>query len=181
MTSYCGKLKVAKKIWEIISEVEDNIREEYPKAIEINRSLEYNKYVEPFCGMMSVGLQFVSHQPDRKIYISDLNPDITTYWKKLQKGWSPPTRLNEKKFNQLKQSTTPSAERAFVASTFSFGGDYFGSYCGKYESDETVKKYLKHVRDYVLDVQDILFDANVKVYSAQDYKSLGKSSQCNKR
>ena len=118
---------IAKEIHDVIIEYEDD---------------NEGCYFEPFCGMMSVGLEFA--KDGRKVIACDSNPSIVAMWKELKAGWIPPKFISETKYNKIKNSHPKTreelAEYAYVGSSFSFGGTMFGMYRGRYQTLEKTKK-----------------------------------------
>lgn len=104
-----GKVLHAKYIAKIINE-------------EINKN-KYNAYVEPFCGMCSVGLQ-VQSLPR---YFFDASEDVICYLQALQNGWLPPNELSEEEYNVLKNAEC-SPLRTFAMHGCSWGAKWKGGY-----------------------------------------------------
>ncbi len=193
MTRYCGgKQKIAKKIHEYILDIEDKIRGNHS-----------DPYFEPFCGMMSVGLEFaedeeekdesedenesedqeddISNEDFRKIIVCDANPDIVAFWKEIKEGWLPPESLRnitEENYNKYKISNKASAKKAFVGSVFSFGGTYYGSFRGLYQSrNQTIRDY-ENGYNRIEDIQPLL--DYITILKAQPYNSTSITSMVSK-
>ena len=65
---YAGaKQKIALELYDKIKEVERDY------------GVHYQTWLEPFCGMLNVGL--VALADGRRVYFSDANPDIIQFWK----------------------------------------------------------------------------------------------------
>lgn len=127
MTLYHGgKQKIGKELAEII----------YNKSMDISEeeNFEIKGYCEPFCGMLGV----YRHIPDLfgskiKYKAGDTNKSVIMMWMEAQKGWIPPTRFNETKYNKLKKSKDiPSAINGFIGYQLGFCGQYFNGYSPNY-------------------------------------------------
>jgi site-specific DNA-adenine methylase len=120
-------------------------------------------YWEPFVGMNGVMKHIIS-PTGRKRYGSDNNLDVIKLWQACQQGWLPNNELinniDEEQYNQWKNSTSSSAERAFVGCAYGFGGSYFSSFAPKY--DKTNRDYgkgaMKSLAAIVPFVQDVLYN-----------------------
>jgi DNA adenine methylase len=145
MTQYAGgKTKLGKEIYEIIKEFE--YQHGYDNLI----------YFEPFCGMAGVMRHFA--EDNRKIIASDINLDLILMWKKIQQRWLPPKNCSEIKYNKLKNSTTPSAERGFYGFACSFGGYFFGSFADKYRKNkDSVELGIRGISKIIPYINNIKF------------------------
>ena len=116
MTSYSGgKQRIGKKIANCI---QDFVKDE--KII---------GYCEPFCGMLSIYHHMVNKDID---YLAgDLSENIVLFWKAVQNGWEPPTKVSEEEYNFYKKSKN-SAMKCFVGHQYGFSGSFFGGYAPKY-------------------------------------------------
>ena len=128
-----GKQRLGKKIYQIITQIENDIHPETKMGPKTD-------YFEPMVGMAGV-LKHFAKDADRKICACDINPDIITLWKALQKGWKPPLKCTEAKYERLKASNTSTPEKAFIGIVASWGGNYFHAYRLKYEP--AGKSYLQ--------------------------------------
>ena len=115
-------------------------------------------YIEPFCGMCGVYRHIVNLLPKNiKFIASDNHKSLILMWQALQKGWKPPINCSVSKYNKLKSTNTPSAERGYIGFTFGYGGQFF---CGPHRStygmqftdnSENISKIahdMKHVKFY---------------------------------
>jgi site-specific DNA-adenine methylase len=145
MTSYHGgKQKIGKDIANAIYNYIDN-----------NIDMGIIKgYCEPFCGMLGVYRHIYTVLRDTvrsnsriKFLSGDYNKSLILMWKKSQKGWKPPTECSEDRYNKLKNTKKPSAEKGFIGHQYSYGGQYFKGYRGKYGNKGTYKKASKNVSD----------------------------------
>ena len=158
MTSYQGgKRRLGKKIYEAIVNYE---------AKNSNNKLDY---FEPFCGMCGV-LKHFTLENNRNIYACDLNKDIILMWKAVQQGWIPPSSCSKLKYNKLKNSPIPSAERGFIGTTCSFSGIFFK---GGYRSKSQNYNFCKSGKKGVLELGKALH--NTKFLNAQSYDSFEPS------
>ncbi len=142
-----GKRRIAKKIYEVISEYEDRL---LGKKMNI---------FSPFFGMGSVELQFAkenSSRCSRKIHANDINRDVVLMWKNLKKGWLPKKKITKKEYEELRYSDQHSAERGFYLSAYSFGGVFGSSFRQQYQEDdhnikegENAYNAVKNVREYL--------------------------------
>lgn len=149
MTSYHGgKQKIGKGIAETISELTQGAK-------------QIKGYCEPFCGMLGVyqHIPFVEpfNEGRKKFLAGDQNKSVIYMWKKAQRGWIPPLKCSEKKYEELKESNRPSAEKGFIGHQYSYGGQYFKGYRGKYQNERTYPEAAHKVRDIAEDLEDVTF------------------------
>lgn len=116
-----GKSRLGRRIHDVILIIEDDL---------LNHGGDNLPYLEPFVGMGGVMYHFAK-DADRELYASDKSEDIILMWQALQKGWKPPTKCSEECYNEMKNAT-PSADRAFIGSVASWGGNWFHNYRLKY-------------------------------------------------
>ncbi len=129
MTSYSGgKQKIGKEIAECIIGCALYFEDE--------SSFKPKGYCEPFCGMLGVYEPIYDISNDFwksfKWKAGDVNKSVILMWKASQKGWKPPTRCSEAKFQRLRYDGKDSAEKGFIGHQFSFGGQYFRGHREKY-------------------------------------------------
>ena len=153
MTSYHGgKKRIGKQIANVIVSVSDIIIE--------NSDFKLKGYCEPFCGMLGVyehipELLDNMNKENRKVYkdsgvktlkykAGDQNKSIIMMWKAAQKGWKPPKKSTLKQFNELKDAKA-SALRGFVGHQYSFGGQFFQGFRGKYNNKASYPKAAENV------------------------------------
>ena len=85
-----------------------------------------NGYLEPFCGALGVTLHMVEHY---NCVVSDINKDLIMLWKEVKSGkFEYPKNVTKETWLRYKQSTTPSAMRAFIGFGCSYNGLWFSSY-----------------------------------------------------
>lgn len=162
-----GKKRIAKEIHDVMIQVEKEI---------IGEKLPY---FEPFCGMLSIAVEF---DDGRQRYACDVNKDVISMWKAvINKNWKPPKMTVTKTyFDILKQNTNPSPERGFYGSTctyrnFFMGGfdinNYKRSLTNSWKNITNMKPKLKHIN--ILDSKSYLnFNPqNMLIYCDPPYKS----------
>ena len=131
-------------------------------------------YFEPFCGSLGVFKQMIKYNY-KKYIASDLQPDIILMWKKLQDNrLKLPKTFNEKMYNQLKNSDTPSAMRAVAGFGMSFGGKFFGGYIQKHAKDSN-RDFYKEFKNSLNKIQKIIQKPNIKFYN-KSYDSWNPSN-----
>ena len=161
MTTYQGgKKRLGKKIYTVI-----NILDNY-----FNKD-EKKPYFEPFVGMAGV-LRHFGKDNNRDLYASDINEDLIIMWNELKKGWEPPKKCTKKKYERLKKSKKKSAERAFVGTVASWGGNYFQNYRLDYnkEKDYVGEGYrgLMEIKPYILNV-NFLQPSSYEEWNTHDF------------
>lgn len=109
-----GKQKLGKKIKNRILELERKF---------VGRTLPY---LEPFVGFCGVLQHFNGEH--RLLSACDSNEDIIALWRQLQEGWTPPVMCSKNRYEELKLSTSHTAERGFISFACSYGGIYFSGY-----------------------------------------------------
>ena len=148
---HAGKTRLAPHISEIIF-----------NKIKENPSIK--KYAEPFSGMMRVGIKVMEDDKDKifkKYMFSDVNNTIAIFFKALNRGWLPNTRVpTQQQWEAYKKSKTVSAQKSFVGYSLGFGGQYFGGAQARdrnsgqlvknWQSNYLIskKKYLKKLKPY---------------------------------
>jgi DNA adenine methylase len=100
------------------------------KIASIINGLEGDMYVEPFCGACWVGAEV--NKPVR--IFSDVNKYLIAMWQEVQKGWSPPWKVTEEEYNDIRDdyrangSRYPDYLKGFVGFAGSYGGKFWGGY-----------------------------------------------------
>lgn len=120
-----GKKRYGKEIYEEIIKHTKNTNE-----------VKYNTYIEPFCGYMSVGLNFIN-KIDLCIF-SDINPYISYFLKELRQNdkFEIPKDINKQEYKQImkclkcemKESKTELIKKGYYSIAFSFGGIFGAGY-----------------------------------------------------
>lgn len=104
--------------------------------IEDHTDFTIKGYCEPFCGMLGVYRHipalFADHKPKLKYKAGDTNKSVIKMWQRAQKGWKPPKSCTEAYYEKLRKQTRSSAERGFIGHQYSYGGQYFRGFAGKY-------------------------------------------------
>lgn len=159
MTSYHGgKQKIGKKIASVICSYIEEVSDDFRGDIK--------GYCEPFCGMLGVYQHVFDclsykedslYQKNIKFLAGDYNESLIMMWKKAQKGWLPPTHCSEEKYEKIKRSKIPSAEKGFIGHQYSYGGQYFKGYRGKYKNKDKYVKAAHNVKDIATSLKKVKF------------------------
>jgi site-specific DNA-adenine methylase len=158
MTSYHGgKQKIGKQIASVIN----NYIYQYSEYSEYS-DYSIKGYCEPFCGMLGVYQHvytgIIEEVPKNfKFLAGDYNESLIMMWKKAQKGWMPPKYCSEEKYEKLKNSTKPSAEKGFIGHQYSYGGQYFKGYRGKYKNKDRYEKAAENVSNIAKSLKNVKF------------------------
>ena len=150
MTRYHGgKQRIGKEIAKIISE----------KVGETD--IEIHGYCEPFCGMLGVYQHIPQYFENRDMSYKagDANESVIRMWQDVQQGWKPPISCSEERYNELKKQETYSAEKAYIGYQFSFGGQFFMGYNGKYGNATSYKRVPEKVCRIARELQNVEFTA----------------------
>jgi DNA adenine methylase len=115
MCSYLGgKKRIAKELHAVMLEAE---------RLLVGKRLPY---LEPFCGMCSVGVKFDDGRPRT---LSDMNGDVVAMWKALMNGWKPQNlNITKEYFDELKYMKSSLPERGFYGTCCSYGGVFMASF-----------------------------------------------------
>jgi len=149
MTRYHGgKQRIGKEIAKIISE----------KVGETD--IEIHGYCEPFCGMLGVYQHIPQYFENRDMSYKagDANESVIRMWQDVQQGWKPPISCSEERYNELKKQETYSAEKAYIGYQFSFGGQFFMGYNGKYGNATSYKSVPEKVYRIARELQNVEFN-----------------------
>lgn len=107
-----GKVRLGKTIAGVVRELEERA------------GWRDRPYVEPFCGMLGVGMHM-----DRPVIASDLNEDVVLLLRAMQQGWEPPAEpCSKEAYDALRLSSASSAERGFFGIACAFGHIFFAGY-----------------------------------------------------
>jgi len=159
-----SKKRVAKEIYQTIIQ--------YEKQLTDKNILDL---MSPFVGMGAVELEFAKESPDKEIAASDINEDVILLWQALQEGkWLPEQLCTEEYYNELKNSSTPSAERGFYLSAYAFNGCFGGSFRGNSQSEDMSIKEGIAAYNAVKDVRTYL---EPFTFSACSYENLSPKNQ----
>jgi len=148
MTRYHGgKQRIGKIIAEVIAE---KVKE---------TDIEIQGYCEPFCGMLGVYQHIPQYFEERQMLYraGDTNESVIMMWQQAQQGWVPPISCSESTYNRLKNQKGSSAEKAYIGYQFSFGGQYFIGYNGKYGNATSYRSVPKKVSKIANELKDVDF------------------------
>ena len=122
-----GKQRIGKELANVIF---NNIKADY----------EIQGYCEPFCGMLGVyrHIPKLFKEQNLSYKAGDKQESIIKMWQEIQNGWVPPTSCTEEKYNELKKEEGSSAEQGYIGHQYSYGGQYFKAFVGKYKG-RTIK------------------------------------------
>ena len=159
MCYYHGsKKRIGEKLAQVIYD--------FSNQVENKLNIKFKGYCEPFVGMTGVFRHipelFKDHKPKLKYKAGDKNESVILMWKKAQKGWLPPSYVSENVYNKYKKQVSSSAEKGYIGHQFSFGGQYFKGYFGKYSK---INKNNKTPED-IVKISNILKDVD---FSSGDY------------
>lgn len=161
MTAYHGgKQRIGKELASVISDIGNQIVNE--------TGFQLRGYCEPFCGMLGV-YQHIPEQFqdfDLEYKAGDINKSVILMWKKAQKGWIPPTKCSESKYNKLRNDGKESAEKGFIGHQLGFAGQYFRGYAPKYKTTN-----ISHASNKVVKISQRV---NRVSFSHGDYKQFSK-------
>jgi site-specific DNA-adenine methylase len=162
MTAYHGgKQRIGKKLAKVITEKSIGISED--------ENWDIKGYCEPFCGMLGVYQHVLKmfEEADYKLKYKagDINKNVVMMWKAAQKGWKPPIKISEKKYNQLKKSS-PSALRGYAGYQYSFGGQFFEGYAPKYGKNPDSTRASNNVNKIATELKKVkFFNKSYKYFS----------------
>jgi len=155
MTSYHGgKQRIGKQLAETIFDISTDIEDETDFTI--------RGYCEPFCGMLGVYQHIpdlFEHEdfPSLTYKAGDTNESVIKMWKAVQRGWVPPNSCSESTYNRLKNQKGSSAEKAYIGHQYSFGGQYFVGFIGKYGKPTSYKSTADKVCRIAEELRDVKF------------------------
>jgi DNA adenine methylase len=153
MTSYHGgKQKIGKEIASVIVE----------EALYIAKDSDFkiNGYCEPFCGMLGVYRHVPKLFKDEGLELTykagDMNKSVIMMWNESQKGWTPPSSVNEERFLQLKLGDD-CAEKGFVCHQYSFRGQWCKPFVKNYGKISDFPRAVKNVKDIGKELEEVEF------------------------
>jgi DNA adenine methylase len=123
------------------------------KIAGIINELEGDMYVEPFCGACWVGERVTKPV---KVFI-DVNKYLIAMWQEVQKGWSPPWKVSEEEYKDIKDDYSneggkyPDYLIGFVGFACSFGGKFFGGYARRSKGMSKTEDYSKYGSSSVIE------------------------------
>jgi site-specific DNA-adenine methylase len=153
MTAYHGgKQRIGAEIAQAIYDVSTCVSEK--------SGFEIKGYCEPFCGMLGV----YRHIPDLfedthklKYKAGDINESVIEMWKASQQGLSPPNSVSKERYEKLKKSKIPSAEKGFVGHHCSFGGIYFKRFREERCKGSIYKNGITNLQNITEKIKDVKF------------------------
>lgn len=127
-------------------------------------------YIEPFLGMGSVFVKVNSSTLGTK-WGCDFNPDIISYWQKLQRGWLPPSKLSKEQYDYFKGNPhvldNSPHYRAWVSIGCSYGGKVWGGYA---QDGEGKRNYAREAKDATYRLYEQLSPtSNISYFNAGSY------------
>lgn len=146
-----GKSKIAKQLTEVMT------------ALTANRET----YLEPFVGGGSVLARMAPHF--RQALAGDAHEDLILMWQAVQDGWVPPAVTYER-YQQLRYSEEPSAERGFAGFGGSFGGRWFEGFARGGFNGDVPRNHQAESSRAVMKITEALAEANV-FFQHRDYRS----------
>jgi DNA adenine methylase len=121
-------------------------------------------YVEPFCGMCSVGVAL--NHPKSAFY--DASPYIIALWQALQAGWIPPTEVSEAHYNEVKRNREDYPMEYVCALGYgcAYAGKWFGSYAKSNNQENFARTFSRSAVRRVARLRNAHFEQ-------ADYANLG--------
>jgi len=167
-----GKGKIGRHISEKIIEIEGKI------------PIETEAYFEPFVGMCGV-MRHMGNSKHKNKKACDYSENIISLWKEVKEGWIPPSFMSRDEVS-FQKTQAPSALKCFAAHGTSFGGVYFGSYIGEYNTGKTCidvsSRSIIRVSKLIMDVEFLssrsyedFNPVNETIYCDPPYKTATKS------
>ena len=165
---HAGKARLAKDIYKVIM-----------KKVDENTKIQ--KYAEPFCGMLSVGLAVMKNDNKRfrKFLFSDSNERVTVFLKALQRGWLPKVEMiNKTKWEHYKKTKDKvSAQKSFIGFTLGFSSAYFAGTQGAIKGFDNkriqpkLERKIKQLKELKPLFTSNKFSIKEKSVFQQDYKN----------
>jgi DNA adenine methylase len=148
-----GKQRIGKKLAQVICNESLDIENEYNFTIK--------GYCEPFCGMLGVYRHipdlFNEQKPKLQYKAGDANKSVVAMWKAAQKGWKPPNSTTTAEYSKLKYDKQVSALKGFIGHQYSFGGQFFQGFIGKYGKKKSSVVSAKRVVDISKETKNVTF------------------------
>jgi DNA adenine methylase len=144
-----GKVKIGKQIYQTISQYIDK-----------NKGKLNNLYIEPFCGMLGVGIHFMKNKInnnnsliDFNYSFSDKNQDIILLWKELlyDNLILPKNPITKEEYDKLRKETKSSALRGFYGISCAYSGIFFAGYRteNKNSNQNFFERFKIKINDYI--------------------------------
>lgn len=143
-----GKARVARRIVEAILE-------DTPSR---------TRWVEPFVG----GAWVLEHAAPHfeELSVGDVVPDLQLLYGAVAAGWEPPSKMTREEYLGLKKEE-PSALRAFAGFGCSFGGKWFGGFCGSQKNGKHTNQEI--ARSNLLRRKDVFARTTFKTQSYSEW------------
>lgn len=127
-------------------------------------------YLEPFCGMVSVGIHMADI--DGKTIVADADRGVVELLQAVRNGWDPPVRITEDiyyVYQEILNHTSPI--RTFVGYGCSWGGKWFGGYARNNSTKSgSGRSYARIAHDSLMRMKDDGLDKIDEVVCA-DYRA----------
>ena len=128
-------------------------------------------YCEPFCGMLGVYRHIPELLGEIKYLAGDASGSVVEMWRAAVGGWIPPTECTEEEYNRLKESEGTSALKGFVGHQYSYGGQYFKGFIGRYGRDKPQPRAAERVAEIAAALREVDF-------TTCDYQSFSNLENC---
>lgn len=146
-----GKSKVAGQIASVI----------------LKHSTSRDTYLEPFVGGGSVLAKLAPHF--RQTLAGDAHEDLILMWTAVREGWVPPA-VTYDRYQELRYSDTPSAERGFAGFGGSFAGRWFEGFARGGFNGNTPRNHQAESSRAVMKIAGAIQEADVH-FACRDYRS----------
>jgi len=124
-------------------------------------------YLEPFVGGGSVLAKMAPHF--EQTLAGDAHEDLMLMWQSVREGWVPPA-VTKERYQELRYSTEPSAERGFAGFGGSFGGRWFEGFAQGGFNGTTPRNHQAESSRAVMRIAEAIKDSNV-YFDQRDYRS----------
>ena len=128
------------------------IEKELVKIKEQHTNVNFEGYLEPFCGSLGVFKHMTKHFD--KCFATDGNEDIIMLWNAVKDKTFEEPFMTKELYRDLKKTIAPSALKAYAGFACSFLGTWFGSYI---EEDDH-KRYQSVMKNHS-QIQNAQFDS----------------------
>lgn len=140
-----GKGRIARKLSEVI-----------------RANTEAETIYEPFMGGGAMTAALASRFEE--VLAGDAHEDIALMWRAVLDGWEP-SAITLDRYQELRYSDAPSAERGFAGAGCSFGGRWFEGFArGGNNADGTPRNHQSESARAVLRDRDAMLGGNVHVF-----------------
>lgn len=138
-------------------------------SVILSRTLNRDNYLEPFVGGGSVLAKIAPHF--QRVRAGDAHEDLILMWDAVRGGWAPPAVTYER-YQELRYSDTPSAERGFAGFGGSFGGRWFEGFARGGFNGETPRNHQAESARAVMRIAEAIKGRDVR-FELRDYRSWG--------